>query len=392
MSTTGLRLSRSSRASISLEHEVVGPVEVGQHEHDRLAPGRRLEEGEHRADRLLAGPLRVDVAQRHLVAHQVQEAVDDALDLRRPLLGGPGPGATVSVQPRSASAIVASAGDVAGLAEGLGDRPPHVGLAVGDAAALETALRARTAPAGQPPRPGGTCRPRPRRQRAAGGPGCGRRRRRWRGRARPSRRRGRRTASAAAAAGSPAAAAARRPTRPRPAPPGPWRRCSAERLVRDGPLVAAWVAAPTTTLPGSADVCRRCAVFTTSPMAVYSPPARSAPDQHLAGVHADAHLDRTPPRRRPVRRRASACIRSAARTARSASSSWATGAPKRATMASPMILSTWPPKRGDVVRQALEAPVDQVLDLLGIAALGQRGEADQVGEDARWRRGARRCG
>jgi hypothetical protein len=38
------------------------------------------------------------------------------------------------------------------------------------------------------------------------------------------------------------------------------------------------------------------------------------------------------------------CIRRAARTARSASSSWATGAPNRATMPSPTILSTWPPK------------------------------------------------
>jgi len=38
------------------------------------------------------------------------------------------------------------------------------------------------------------------------------------------------------------------------------------------------------------------------------------------------------------------CILSAARTARSASSSWATGAPNNATMPSPTILSTSPPK------------------------------------------------
>src|SRR5204862_422313 len=37
------------------------------------------------------------------------------------------------------------------------------------------------------------------------------------------------------------------------------------------------------------------------------------------------------------------CIWRAARTARSGSSSWATGAPKRAMMPSPMILSTRPP-------------------------------------------------
>ena len=49
-------------------------------------------------------------------------------------------------------------------------------------------------------------------------------------------------------------------------------------------------------------------------------------------------------------------------------------------MASPMILSTRPPKAVDVGDEALEAPVDEVLHLLGIAALGQRREADEVGE------------
>ena len=44
-------------------------------------------------------------------------------------------------------------------------------------------------------------------------------------------------------------------------------------------------------------------------------------------------------------------------------------------MASPMILSTRPPKAVDVGDQALEAAVDEVLHLLGIARLGQRGEA-----------------
>ena len=78
-----------------------------------------------------------------------------------------------------------------------------------------------------------------------------------------------------------------------------------------------------------------------------------------------------------------ACIRSAARTARSASSSWATGAPNRATMASPMILSTRPPKASMSGDEVLEAAVDQVLDLLGVPGLGQGGEADEVGEQDR---------
>ena len=40
-------------------------------------------------------------------------------------------------------------------------------------------------------------------------------------------------------------------------------------------------------------------------------------------------------------------------------------------------------ERGDVGHEALEAVVDQVLDLLGVERLGQRGEADQVGEQDR---------
>ena len=75
--------------------------------------------------------------------------------------------------------------------------------------------------------------------------------------------------------------------------------------------------------------------------------------QHLAGVDPDPHADLRSVAR-ASRRSASAtvagaiaaivcCMRSAARTARSASSSWAIGAPNRATMASPTILSTRPP-------------------------------------------------
>ena len=73
-------------------------------------------------------------------------------------------------------------------------------------------------------------------------------------------------------------------------------------------------------------------------------------------------------------------MRSAARTARSASSSWATGAPNRATMASPMILSTRPPKATMSADETLEAAVDQVLHLLGVEPLGQLRVADEVGE------------
>ena len=79
-------------------------------------------------------------------------------------------------------------------------------------------------------------------------------------------------------------------------------------------------------------------------------------DQDLAGVDADAHLDRRLAAGRRRRSRASvSCIRRPARTARSASSSWATGAPNRATMASPSSLSTRPPNSLDVGHQPLEA-------------------------------------
>ena len=59
-------------------------------------------------------------------------------------------------------------------------------------------------------------------------------------------------------------------------------------------------------------------------------------------------------------------MRSAARTARSASSSWAIGAPNRATISSPTILSRRPPKAVMSATSALEAVVDQALHLLGV--------------------------
>ena len=75
------------------------------------------------------------------------------------------------------------------------------------------------------------------------------------------------------------------------------------------------------------------------------------------------------------------CMRSAARTARSASSSWATGAPNSATMASPMILSTWPPKATTSAARRSKQSSTRFLTCLGVERLGQRGEADEVGEE-----------
>jgi hypothetical protein len=83
-------------------------------------------------------------------------------------------------------------------------------------------------------------------------------------------------------------------------------------------------------------------VLTTSPMAVTDPAARMAPTS-TSPVFTPTRICRSWPSA-PASSRSVACMRRAARTARSGSSSWATVAPNSATMASPTILSTWPPK------------------------------------------------
>ena len=76
-------------------------------------------------------------------------------------------------------------------------------------------------------------------------------------------------------------------------------------------------------------------------------------------------------------------IASAARTARSGSSSCATGAPKSAITASPMNFSTVPPKRFELSTQAGVVRREKGANILGIELLGARGEAHQVGEQHR---------
>ena len=106
--------------------------------------------------------------------------------------------------------------------------------------------------------------------------------------------------------------------------------------------VAMRVSGPTTTVPGSAASWSRLAVFTTSPMAVYSRPARTVPTSTSPVLMPTRMRTGTPPS--AAMPAMVCCMRSPARTARSASSSWATGAPNSATMASPTTLSTRPPK------------------------------------------------
>jgi hypothetical protein len=101
-------------------------------------------------------------------------------------------------------------------------------------------------------------------------------------------------------------------------------------------LEARIVASPTRTAPGGATAWRRAAVLTRSPA---TSPWKAAPRVTAASPV------RTPQRTSmpgPSAVTASASS-SAARTARSASSSWATGAPHSAVTASPMNFSTRPP-------------------------------------------------
>ena len=76
-------------------------------------------------------------------------------------------------------------------------------------------------------------------------------------------------------------------------------------------------------------------------------------------------------------------MRSAARTARSASSSWATGAPNSASMPSPRILSTLPPN--DVTSSTSRSKQESIsrLTCSGSRCSARVGEADQIGEEHR---------
>ena len=114
-------------------------------------------------------------------------------------------------------------------------------------------------------------------------------------------------------------------------------------------LTDAYTPGPTTTLPGSAAVCNRAAVFTASPVSMRS-----------CGPVARCRSTSTSPASSPIliascgfpsaanvrfSSDSTACISMAARTARSGSSSCARGIPKTASTASPMNFSRWPPYR-----------------------------------------------
>ena len=76
----------------------------------------------------------------------------------------------------------------------------------------------------------------------------------------------------------------------------------------------------------------------------------------------------------------SSVIRSAARTARSGSSSWARGTPNTPTTASPMNFSTTPPWDSIRLRQICLVGAEEAGDVFGVQALPQGGGADQIAE------------
>ena len=111
--------------------------------------------------------------------------------------------------------------------------------------------------------------------------------------------------------------------------------------------VASSVATPTRICPASAASPIRRAVFTASPSTVYEslPPTNPAT---TSPVFKPMCMRNGMPRSRSNSAESSSstrCMTSAARTARSASSSCACGAPNTAITSSPMILSTCPPYR-----------------------------------------------
>ena len=72
---------------------------------------------------------------------------------------------------------------------------------------------------------------------------------------------------------------------------------------------------------------------------------------------------------------------SAARTARAASSSCDRYRPKTAIAASPMNFSTTPPSASTAAADGREVAAHDLLQVLGVQPLGQRGGVDEVGEE-----------
>ena len=134
---------------------------------------------------------------------------------------------------------------------------------------------------------------------------------------------------------------------------------------------------PTSTVPGSAADCSREAVLTRSPVTM---PWSTAPTVAAASpVRTPARASSGRSRVRPSAATAGT-ISSAARTARSASSSCATGVPHTAITASPMNFSTTPPWRAPRRTRCRSSCASTARTSSASRVLGERREADEVDE------------
>ena len=128
------------------------------------------------------------------------------------------------------------------------------------------------------------------------------------------------------------------------------------------------VAAPISTSPVAAACSSRAATLT----GVAGDEGLAGTGDHLTGVHPDAHLQ--------AEAATASRISIAARTARSASSSWTCGRPKTAIAASPTNFSTVPPCRSRIVRSSAWVARHEV----------PRGPPDRSARRAPWSRRGRR--
>ena len=141
-----------------------------------------------------------------------------------------------------------------------------------------------------------------------------------------------------------------------------------------------WVPPRSDTAPGAAADCSRAAVLTMSP--VTKPSSTALRTATASPVWTPARACSATPRDDPSAPTRS-MISSADRTARSASSSWATGVPQTAMTASPMNFSTVAAMTFHGVGGGLEVPGEHRPNVLGVTALGERRVANKVDEEHR---------
>src|SRR6476659_767712 len=147
------------------------------------------------------------------------------------------------------------------------------------------------------------------------------------------------------------------------------------------------VASPTSTVPGDAAPCSRAATLTASPRAAYStrpPPPISPTTTRPVWTPTRTPNPPTPHPRStsPAYSSISSRTRTAARTARSGSSSCAVGAPKSASTPSPARSLIVPPNDSTAV-MIRDRLADDQLQLLGIESFGERRGSDQIREHRR---------